>query len=143
MEKMIRSRFYHQRDAVPGASKFHEHVRQCILQDSFLNSLRCYQEVPVHAINPNYHSKAHRFDWYIEDLNLIVELHGDQHYKLTNRGNVGRAQAEHDFKQSQLRDSQKKIAAQDVELAYLEIPYKMKNKLTPETLRKMILECLA
>lgn len=138
MSSRIRSRWANQFKELSNSSKFHLRIRELLAADSLFSSIRCYQEVPVTDLCPNYPNPSHRFDWYIEDLDLIIELHGEQHYKVTNRGNVGRAQAEREFRRGQGRDMAKKQAAEEAGYTYLEIPYKMLKKLNPETLRSLI-----
>jgi len=137
---MNRSKWKTQFVVIDGNSKFHEKVRAILVSDTWLKALRAYQEVPVDSLIGSYPSSRHRYDWYIEDLNLIIELHGQQHYKRTNRGNVGYEQSVRDFRSLQARDRQKKQAAIDAGFRYLEIPYKEYSKLTTTRFKALILE---
>lgn len=109
------------------------------MEDTFLKQLRCFQEVPVQDLAPNYPNRTHRFDWFIEELGTVIELHGQQHYKFTNRGNVGYDQAQRDFKELQARDRAKKAAAIEAGYKYVEISYKEYRRLNAERLKKLIL----
>lgn len=133
----IRSRWTDQFSELPNQSKFHEKVRQILCNDWWRN-YRAYQEVPVAEVC-DYYDNRHRFDWYIPDLNLVIELHGQQHYHLTNRGNVGAAQAERDFKEGRARDHMKKLAAEEAGYKYVEISYKEYTKLDSQRLKELAL----
>ena len=140
MAHPIRSRWDNQFVDRPESSKLHSKIRELILKNPIMKSLKCYQEVPVVDLCPDYYSNAHRFDWYCEELNLVIEVHGQQHYTLTNRGNIGRGQAEREFAKSRMRDSEKKQAALEAGYNYLEISYKDVKKLTHEGLQNLLFE---
>lgn len=135
---MSRKDWKDQWQIIEGNSKFHERVRQIIIADPFLSSLRCFQEVPVQDLCPDYPTGRHRLDWYIEDLSLVIELHGRQHYKFTNRGNVAYDQAHRDFLRSRGRDRAKKQSVLSAGYRFVEIPYKMESKLNGEKLKELI-----
>ena len=86
--------------------------------------------------NPCFNSKTGnllRFDFYIEDFNLVVEFHGRQHYtsqnyyhKLTaNKNNISQEDA---YNQYVERDKIKYNWAMGNKLEYLEISYTLYNK---------------
>ena len=122
------------------ASKFHLSVKKVFVEDSFFSQLSCYQEVPVADICPDYPHASHRFDWYIEDLGVVIELHGQQHYKMTNRGGLGYEEAVKQFKAQQHRDQMKREAALKSGFSYIEIPWKDRKKITAPFLKNLIFE---
>ena len=134
---MSRSSWTTQFQQLPNQSKFHEEMRR-VLQEGGWKRFYAYQEVPVVEVCSSYHSKLHRYDWYIPDLYTVIELHGVQHYKFSNRGNISYNKALDAFKAGQRRDSLKKTAALEEGLTYVEIPYKHYGKLTPELLKEML-----
>jgi len=135
----IRSRWTDQRSQLGNQSKFHEKVRAILLQDQFLKGLRCYQEVPVKDLCEDYPDN-HFFDWFIDELNTVVELHGAQHYKVVNRGNVSYEKAQKDFADIQRRDSQKKQAALAAGYMYVEISFKEYSKLDATRFKELLFE---
>jgi hypothetical protein len=135
----IRSRWTNQYKQLPSQSNFHEKVRSILCSDGFLKSLACYQEVPVKDLCPDY-TDNHYFDWYIEELNTVVELHGAQHYKVVNYGNIGYEDAQRQFQRIQSRDQQKKTAAIEAGYKYVEISYKEYQKLDAARLKELLFE---
>ena len=135
----IRSRWTNQFRALGNQSKFHEKVRSILQADTLLRGFKCYQEVPVKDLCQDY-PYNHFFDWYIEELGVVVELHGAQHYKVVNRGNVSYEQAQKDFQGIQQRDKQKKTAALAAGLQYVEISYKEYQKLDAARFRELLFE---
>jgi very-short-patch-repair endonuclease len=135
--RALRSRWTDQFKQLPNQSQFHERTRQLLCQGMF-KSFKAYQEVPVDQIC-DYDNGSHRFDWYIPDLNVVIELHGEQHYKPTNRGNISYNKALQEFENGRMRDSAKKQAAIESGIKYVEIPYSLAHKLDLETLKQMVL----
>ena len=124
---------------IESSSKFHESVRKILVEDSFFKNLNCYQEVPVIYLVNSYPYTNHHFDWYIEELRTVVELHGRQHYERSNFGNKAYLESVKDFNNIKYRDNLKKTALQNAGYEYREISYKLSNKLTPELLKEIIL----
>lgn len=120
------------------SSKFHEKLRQIFVTDSFFKNLSCYQEVKVSNLVPGYQSNQHAVDWYIEELMLVIELHGEQHYSPTNFGNSSFEQTNIAFNNIKYRDNLKKTALEENGYSYLEIPYKDVTKLSSEYLKDKI-----
>jgi hypothetical protein len=134
-----RSKWKNQFHIIEGNSNFHEEVRKILSTDPFFSKLRCFQEVPVQDICPKYSNKSHRFDWYIEELGIVLELHGRQHYQFSNRGNIQYEQAQRDFYKGRARDGEKQVAAEEAGHTYRVISYKEYGKLTADRLKKLIL----
>ena len=122
------------------SSNFHEKVRQIFITDSFFKNLSCYQEVQVSSLVPGYSNNQHCVDWYIEELRLVIELHGEQHYKMVNFGNTPYSEASKNFHNIQYRDNLKKTSLMDFGYEYLEINYKLKSKLTNSLLKELIFQ---
>jgi len=133
----VRSRWTNQFTELTAQSKFHNKVRSLLVSDQILRGFNAYQEVSVKDLVPDYPA-THFFDWYVEELNLIVELHGAQHYKVVNFGNVSYEDAQRAFKDIKRRDSQKKAAALEAGYSYLEISYKQYSKLSSEMLKELL-----
>lgn len=134
-----RHKWKNQYQIIEGNSDFHEQVRVILSTDPFFSRLRCFQEVHVKDLCPTYTNSSHRLDWYIEDLGIVIELHGRQHYEFTNRGSLPFEQAQREFERAKLRDIEKKIAIEDQGIVYKEISYKESAKLSAERLRELIL----
>lgn len=97
----------------------------------------CYQEVPVMDLCPEC-TEQYRFDWYIETLNTVIELHGEQHFKPCAFGTISYEQKMNNFQNMQIRDQRKKEFAIIANLRYVVIPWKYKNKLSGDLLREFI-----
>lgn len=111
------------------ASKLHRTVGDILRDSSTFNNYEIYQEYPVNRINENYPHASHHFDWAIPKLNIVIECHGVQHYKVVRFGGTAE-EAITAFKETQRRDKLKKEAAQLAGFAYVEIPYYLEKKVT-------------
>lgn len=100
--------------------------------------MKCYQEVNVADLVPDYPYRSHHYDWFVEELQTVVELHGAQHYKVTNYGNMGYDEAQRAFRNMQDRDNDKKTAALAAGYDYVEISYKEYKKLNAAHLKTLI-----
>lgn len=119
-------------------SKFHNTVREILATSSFFSRLRCWQEVPVFELIEGYSNKLHRYDWYIEELGIIIELHGDQHYKPMFWSGISYEQAMSNLSKQQNADSLKKFAAIENGYRYVEIPYSEHRKLNEAAFKQAI-----
>ena len=133
-----RSKWKTQYQIVEGNSKFHETVRKLFISDPFFSSLKCFQEVPVKALVPNY-TQDHYVDWYIDELGTILELHGAHHYKMVNFGNVSYDKARKDFNNIKYRDNMKMTSLIEAGFEYREISYKDIKKLNPEYIKNKLI----
>ncbi len=122
------------------SSAFHEKLRQIFINDEFFKNLSCYQEVKVSALVNGYSSNQHCIDWYIEEFRLVIELHGNQHYKMSNFGNQPYDTAVKSFNNMKYRDNLKKTALLESGYEYLEIPYKDQQKVDAKYLIRKIYE---
>jgi len=97
------------------ASRLHRAVGDALLnKESPFKNYKVYQEYPVNRINPDYQDGRHKFDWVILDLRLVIEVHGEQHFKPVDFGGEGSDKAEENWRDTQFRDTKKKRAAVDV-----------------------------
>ena len=112
---------------IPNQSDFHEEVRLIFITDPYFSHVTCYQEVYVKTLIEDYEDYNHRYDWHIPSLNMIIELHGQQHYVPTRFGNG--SNAIDSFRKTKISDNQKKISAIDAGFIYITINIKHKNKL--------------
>lgn len=133
-----RSKWKTQFDLTESASLFHNEVRDIFANDLFFKHLHCFQEVPVSGIVTGYQYNNHHVDWYIDELGTVLELHGRQHYNITNFGNSPYHKAKSDFHQMQHRDNLKKTAIEEAGLEYREVSYKLSGKLDGKTLKDII-----
>lgn len=90
---------------------------------------RLYQEYPVSRINSSYVSNAHKFDWVILDLRVVIECHGKQHYEATDFSGKAEDGGLSAFNDLRYRDRIKKQAALDAGYIYIEIPYTDEKKI--------------
>ena len=138
--KLQRSKWITKYQQIETSSKFHEDIRTILIQDDYWGRFSCYQEVPVSSIVETYPNNRHCVDWFIDELGCILELHGQQHYNLVNFGNTSYGKAKKDFNNIKYRDNMKKTALEDAGYLYIEIPYKLANKLDAKLLKKLIFE---
>ena len=123
---------------LPNQSLFHEELRKIFCEDTLFSHLRCYQEVDLQELIPEYKYRQHRFDFYIEEMRCVIELHGKQHYKRTTFGTLPYSQSLEQFEAIKRRDSAKKSAAETAGFSYVEIPYTMQRKLTADYIKQRI-----
>ena len=122
------------------ASSFHNAVRDIFVTDKFFKQLNCFQEVPVYSLVDTYPNKLDAVDWYIDELNTVLELHGKQHFVLQTFGSKDSVfNQKKNFFNIKYRDNRKKYALIDSNYKFIEISYKDKNKLTADYLKQLIL----
>ena len=122
----------------PNASKFHNAVRQIFCCDKYFKSLKCYQEVPVKSLVKDYPNNYDSIDWFVDELNTIIELHGKQHYEQVIFGHKPYLEAKKDFHNIQYRDNRKKQFLITAGYNYLEISYKEAKVLSAEYIKTKI-----
>lgn len=123
---------------INGQSNFHEKVRDILTTDNLFKFSSCWQEVPCIDLIDSYPSRYDKYDWYLEAFNIILELHGKQHYSLQNFGNTGYDIAVQNFKGIQKRDKRKKRFALEAGYDYIEISYKDYQKLDADLLKQRL-----
>lgn len=134
-----RSQWKNQFFLYENASKAHNFVRSLFISDPFFKQLNCFQEVLVSDLVSTYPNNYDAVDWYVDELSLVLELHGKQHYKMQSFGSkdsyFNQVKA---FNNIKFRDNRKKTALLNSNYVFLEIPYN--EKLTHDILRTKILE---
>jgi hypothetical protein len=133
-----RSGWHNQFFHYPNASKFHNTVRDIFRTDTYFKNLKCYQEVPLSALVPSYPNNFDTVDWFVDELNTIIELHGKQHYEQVMFGYKPYETAKKDFHNIQYRDNRKKTFLIDAGYNYVEVSYKDAKKLSSEYLKNKI-----
>ncbi len=126
-------------ETIGSSSSLHEKIKEIFCSDPFFKNLSCYQEVPVAALVPSYKKTNHHVDWYIDELGVVLELHGQQHYKIVNFGNKAYDDAVKDFHNIKYRDNMKKHSLQEEGYEYREISYKDLKKIDGKRLKEIIL----
>lgn len=136
-----RSQWLNQYTLIESASAFHNKVRGIFVTDSFFKNLNCFQEVLVSALVDSYVNNYDAVDWYIDELNTVLELHGVQHYKMQSFGSKDSyANQVKAFNNIKYRDNRKKYALINAGYTYIEISYKEISKLNSEYLKNKIWE---
>lgn len=108
------------------ASKLHKRIGELLLDSQFANyELR--QEYNVSKVNPDYSSNREKFDWAILSLNVVIEVHGEQHYRPVCFGGMTQDQAEKNFRHRQELDEEKKLAAEEACWGYVIVKYTEKD----------------
>ena len=133
-----RSQWKNQFFEIESASSLHNKVREIFISDSFFKNLKCFQEVPVSALVDGYKYNNHKVDWYIDELETIVEIHGKQHYEMANFGNLPYMEAFVAHNNIKYRDNMKKTALINAGYEYREIHYKVARKITAQSLKEII-----
>ena len=132
----LKNQFYYYENA----SNFHNKVRDVFANDNFFKQLACYQEVPLSFLVSNYPNNFDAVDWWIDELGVILELHGEQHYKAVNFSkNISFEEKQKNFFNIRFRDNRKKTALINSGYKYIEICYKNKNKINSNYLKDLIL----
>lgn len=105
------------------ASKYHK-AMGALLEELNLTGLGIYQEQNVKDICPDHPNPLDRFDFYIPALSLVVEVHGEQHYKAVRFGGISEEKASFNFAKGSLRDVEKALSAKRSGLIYIAFSYK-------------------
>lgn len=134
-----RSSWLNQFHYYPNASKFHNHVRDIFRTDTFFKNFNCFQEVPLSSLVLGYPNNKDAVDWYIDELNTVLELHGKQHYEQVLFGYKPFYEAKKDFHNIQYRDNRKKNYLIESGYNYVAISYKEAKNLSSEFLKNKIL----
>lgn len=138
LSSKTRNHWKTQYQTIDSASKFHSKVRELFATDLYFRYMKCYQEVNVADLVPDYPFRNHHFDWFIEELQTVVELHGDQHYRVVNYGNIGYEEAHRNHLRIKDRDNTKQLAATEAGYTYRVVPYKEYKKLDAQRLKHLI-----
>jgi very-short-patch-repair endonuclease len=126
-------------DLNKNASKLHKHIGELLVE--IFPGYEIRQEYCVSKVNPEFPSNREKFDWVILKLNVVCEIHGEQHYSPTCFGGISEDEAKKNFIKRQEVDLQKENAAREAGWAYIVIPY-WNNKIDSGTLKDLIIEAL-
>jgi hypothetical protein len=137
---MGKTKWKNQWQNIGGASDFHNRLKTLFRTVLPFKNYKCYQEVAVIDLVPDYNRSSEHYDWYIADLNLIIELHGKQHYEVVSFGKTDGDKAQRDLYRMQERDTNKQLAAINNGYSYLAIPYW--EKLTDDKITNMIMDSI-
>jgi len=92
-------------------------------------------------VNSEYDDGRHAFDWVILDLFLVIECHGEQHYKPVTFGGISQEEANERLISQRYRDEIKAQAAIDAGFTYIVIPYTDYGKVDDEYIWQLYKEC--
>lgn len=76
-----------------------------------------------------------RFDFYLNDFNILIECQGQQHYYPVCFGGISQERAEENFKLQQIKDNIKREYCKNNNIKLIEIPYWDIDKI-PEILNR-------
>jgi very-short-patch-repair endonuclease len=94
----------------------------------------------VSSLVPAYPNNRDCVDWYIDELNIVLELHGKQHYQMQSFGSKDSVfNQKKNFYNIKFRDNRKKTSLLNANINYIEISYKDKSKITADYLKNLIL----
>lgn len=131
----LKTQFTH----LESSSSYNETIRKIFCEDPFFSHLRCFQEVPVAELVEGYHNPYHKMDWFIKELGIVIEVHGQQHYKPVNFTGASWLHAKRDFHEIVHRDNEKKFAVEQAGYIYVEIPFSEIKTMDGPSLKKKIL----
>lgn len=103
------------------ASKMHIHVGQ--LLEEIYPGYEIRQEYRVSAVNPQFGSNREKYDWVVLGMNIVIEVHGLQHFTPIRFGGISEDQAKANFIKQKARDQDKKQAARNAGWAYIVVKY--------------------
>jgi len=110
------------------ASKLHKHIGELLVSnDSPFKHYEIRQEYHVSMVNPDYHSNKEKFDWVILNLNVVIEVHGEQHFCPVCFGGITKDEAKRNFLRRLYLDMQKQEAAEKALWAYVVVKHDEKN----------------
>lgn len=138
-----RSKWVNQFHINENASAFHNKIRSIFANDSHFKQLKCFQEVILSSLVPSYPNNYDAVDWYIDEYNCIIELHGKQHYQMQTFGSkdsyINNFKA---FNNIKYRDNRKKTFLINNNYCYVEISYKEINKINSQYIKDKIMEAI-
>lgn len=116
------------------ASKLHKQIGEILRGEAPWNGYKVYQEYPVKRVNKDWKDGRAKFDWVILDLKVVIEVHGEQHFKPVTFGGIPQEEAVRDFRKRVLQDKLKKEAAEAAGFKY--IMFRYDEKITSDLLYK-------
>jgi len=109
------------------ASKLHRKVLELLTSCSLFNGYEIRQEYNVSRVNPSFKSNREKFDIVILGLQVIIEVHGRQHFSPVCFGGIDKEQALVNYLKQQDQDAAKQEAAESAGWAYLYVKYDEKD----------------
>jgi len=98
-------------------------VGEFLRNSEYFKHYKIYQEYPVNKVNPKFLSGRHKFDWYVKDLNLVIEVHGQQHFSPICFGGISEEEADRNLARQIVKDAMKEDAALNANATYIVIRY--------------------
>lgn len=124
------------------ASKLHKRIGELLTcEHSQFANYELRQEYNVSKVNPDYSSNREKFDWAILGLDVVIEIHGEQHYRPVCFGGMTEDQAQKNFKRRQELDEEKRLAAEEACWSYVVVKYTEKD-ITLQELTTRILDAI-
>ena len=105
------------------ASKYHKAMGS-LLEELNFTGLGIYQEQNVKDICPTHSNTLDRYDFYVPALNLVIEVHGEQHYRAATFGGISKEKASFNFAKGSIRDTEKAFSAKQNGFVYICFSYK-------------------
>lgn len=96
------------------------------------NNIRFIREYIIPDVRPSY-----RYDFYLPDLNILIEYHGIQHFKYVP---FFHKNDENEFKRKQLNDVIKKDIAKTMNFGFLEFDYVQLTHMSSEDFELLVSE---
>lgn len=107
------------------ASKLHRLVGDTLQNSAIFGGYEIVQEYSASLVHPRLSPRLH-FDWAIPRLRLVIECHGEQHYRPVNFGGRDYEMAVESHNETKRRDRIKREGALYAGWAYIEVPYNAK-----------------
>lgn len=123
------------RDTQKNASKLHVRVLELLVE--LFPNLNIQQEMKVSEVNPSFGSNRERYDLCIPEMNIVIEIQGEQHYQKVCFGGITEEQAKKNLLKRQEVDYLKEKAARDNGWGYVIVKYTEKKITKEELLTKI------
>ena len=117
------------------ASKLHKHVGNLLVE--LFPNYEVRQEYPVTKVNSGFSSAREKYDWIVLGLDVVCEVHGQQHRKPVCFGGITKDEAKINFRKQLERDWKKEETAKDAGWAYVVVWYTEKNITADELFLKI------
>lgn len=104
------------------ASSYHKKMI-ALLEKMNYDGFTIIQEANVKEICPTHLNPLDRFDFYLPDLSLVIEVHGEQHYNPVSFGGININNARQNFGRSTSRDVAKAFSAFNHGFIYIAFAY--------------------
>lgn len=124
------------------ASKLHKHIGELLTgENSLFANYELRQEYHVSKVNPDHSSNREKFDWAILGLDVVIEVHGEQHYRPVCFGGATEDEAERNFRRRLELDEEKKLAAEEACWGYVVVKYNEKDITIQELTQRILDAC--